>query len=455
MANDQGQRLKIDPYPPQIAFFEAVNKYILYGGARGGGKSWAVRIKAHLLACRYSGIQILLLRRTFPELRENHINQLQSLTYGIAKYKSQDKVFAYPNGARIVCGYLNNEADVLQYQGQAYDVIIMDEATQFTEFQFQTLTESNRSSGQMTEAFNPRMYFTANPGGVGHAWVKRLFIDRNYRASEKAEDYLFIPSKVYDNKYLMENSPDYVRALENLPENRRKAMLDGDWDVFEGQYFPEFNRAIHVCEPFAIPSHWRIYRAFDYGLDMLACLIIAVDERYNAYVVEEINIPNLIISDAARTMLASQWSNKVFCSYAPPDMWNRRQETGKSAFDLFAENGLTPIKSNNARVVGWWAVKEYLKVYTNEFGEPTARLKIFSTCHKLIKHLTEIQADERNFDDCATQPHEITHNCDALRYFCVENKLPAELPRQREYDPMDDMPMDYDTEIQTFLEWGT
>ena len=447
-------RISIDPYPPQIEFFGATNKYILYGGARGGGKSWAVRMKAHLLACRYNGIQILLLRRTFPELRENHINQLQSLTHGIATYRVQEKVFEYPNGSRIVCGYLKNESDVLQYQGQAYDVIIMDEATQFTEFQFQALTECNRSSGLMREKFNPRMYFTANPGGVGHNWVKRLFIDRNYREAERAEDYLFIPSKVYDNKYLMEHSPDYVRALENLPENRRKAMLDGDWDVFEGQYFPEFDRAIHVCEPFEIPEHWRLYRVFDYGLDMLACLIIAVDEWGNAYVVEEINMPNLIIPDAAAVMLASRWSGRVYATYAPPDMWNRRQETGKSAFDMFADSGLLCTKSNNARVVGWWAVKEYLKPIANEFGERSARLKIFSTCPMLIKHLTEIQADEKNFDDCAKEPHEITHNTDALRYWCVQHNAPADVPRAPQLDEWGDEVASYDEQIQNFIHYG-
>ena len=184
------------PYPKQIEFYKAKTRYIAYGGARGGGKSHAARTKTVLLALRYPGLQILLLRRTLPELRENHTIPLLRMLSGVARYKEQSKEFVFENGSRIVLGYCAAERDVLQYQGQAYDVIFMEEATQFTEFQFQALTECNRSSGLCREAFSPRMYFTCNPGGVGHEWVKRLFITRDYRRSERAEDYTFIPAKV-------------------------------------------------------------------------------------------------------------------------------------------------------------------------------------------------------------------------------------------------------------------
>ena len=257
------------PYPKQIEFFKSTCRYTAYGGARGGGKSWAARLKAILLALNYPGIQILLLRRTLKDLRDNHVIPLQKMlktesSDRIAVYKVQEKEFLFPNTSRLVLGYCDNEADVLQYQGQAYDVIFMEEATQFTEFQFQTLTESNRSSGLCKVKFSPRMYFTCNPGGVGHVWFKRLFIDRNYQNKERPEDYCFIQSLVYENKYLMENDPDYVRVLENLPEDRKKAMLYGNWDVFEGQYFQEFDRQVHVVEPFEIPEHWKRYVAMDY-----------------------------------------------------------------------------------------------------------------------------------------------------------------------------------------------
>lgn len=284
------------PYPKQIEFFKARNKYVAYGGARGGGKSWAARTKAVLLALSNPGIQILLLRRTLNELRENHSVPLQKMLRckmqdRIAQYKDQEKVFEFSNQARIKLGYCDNENDVLQYQGQAYDVIFLEEATQFTEFQFQCLTESNRSSGMCKSGFRPRMYFTCNPGGVGHQWVKRLFIDRQYTATENPEDYKFIQSLVYENEYLMNQDPDYVRALENLPEDRKKAMLYGDWNVFEGQYFNEFKRDLHVIDDFVIPSEWKRYIALDYGLDMFAVVFVAIDTKKTLmYITKYINL---------------------------------------------------------------------------------------------------------------------------------------------------------------------
>ncbi len=189
--------------PKQKAFFLADTRFIAYGGARGGGKSWAVRQKAALMALRYPGIRILILRRTFPELRENHILPLLAQLQGVAAYKETDKAFTFPKGSRIRFGYCDREADVLQYQGQEYDVIFMDEATHFTEFQFTTLTACLRGAND----FPKRFYLTCNPGGVGHHWVKRLFVDRNYKNSENPEDYTFIQARVYDNKQLMDNHP--------------------------------------------------------------------------------------------------------------------------------------------------------------------------------------------------------------------------------------------------------
>ena len=227
----------IHPYPAQCAFFEAREMRIAYGGARGGGKSYAMRKKLCMLALHYPGIQILLLRRTLPELRENHINPLRRELKGLAVFREMTKEFLFTNSSRIKLGYFASDSDALQYQGQAYEVIGMEEATQFTEEQYLALTECNRLSGNMKDDFVPRMYFTCNPGGVGHAWVKRLFIDRNYRTGEIPENYRFIPAKVYDNEYILKKNPDYVRALEALPPIRRRAMLYGDWDVFEGQFF--------------------------------------------------------------------------------------------------------------------------------------------------------------------------------------------------------------------------
>lgn len=417
-------------YPPQIEFCKATTRYVGYGGSRGGGKSFVARIKASLLSANYPGIQILLLRRTFPELQENHILPLQKLLKGVAEYKVADKVFIFPNGSRIKLGYCKAESDVLQYQGQSYDVIFLEEATQFTEFQFQTFTECNRLSGNIPVqyGFTPRMYFTANPGGVGHNWFKRLFIDKNYRNKEKAEDYTFIRASVYDNKFLMENDPNYVEALENLPEKRRAAMLYGDWDVFEGQMFEEFNRTIHVIDPFTIPNDWRIYRTRDYGLDMTAVLWIALDHRDNAYVFKELHQPNLIVSEAGHK-INEMTTEPIFCDLAPPDLWNRHSDTGKSAVDIFRDEcGHYLTKANNDRVNGWLAVKEWLKCIKDYDGVVHPKLRIFKNCTNLIRCLPLLQYDAKNPNDASTEPHEITHITDALRYWCLSWTYPPVKP---------------------------
>jgi phage terminase large subunit len=319
----------------------------------------------------------------------------------------------------------------------------MEEATQFTEFQFQSLTESNRSSGLCKVQFAPRMYFTCNPGGVGHIWVKRLFVDKDYKNSERADDYEFIRSYVYDNKFIMENSPDYVRTLENLPEDRKKAMLHGDWDIFSGQYFSEFRRDIHVIEPFIIPKEWNRFLTIDYGLDMLAAYWVAIDAQGNAYCYKELYESNLIISDAA-IRIKELTNEDIYQYYAPPDLWNRRQDTGKSAIDIFAEHGLYFIKASNDRVQGWYGLKEWLKpmqTKNEQTGEQitTARLKITSNCTNLIRTLPQLQHDERDPNDVANEPHELTHAPDAIRYLLGDRPPSSEIINKHDdYEEDDD-----------------
>lgn len=440
-------------YPKQIEFCKATNKYICYGGARGGGKSHVSRIKMCLLAFNYPGIQILLLRRTLKELRENHVLQLQKLLKNIAIYKDNTKEFLFPNSSRIVLGYCDNEKDVLQYQGQAYEVIVLEEATHFTEFQFQTLTESNRMSGNLKKEFIPRMYFTCNPGGVGHSWVKRLFIDKDYKVTENPEDYIFIPSLVFENKYIMEKDPNYVKVLENLPENRKQAMLYGNWDVFDGQFFREFNRNIHVIEPFEIPLEWNRYIAMDYGLDMFAVLFIAVDTKGKAYVYNEIHKSDLIVSDARQTLKSIMRNHKYKAIYAPPDLWNRNRDTGKSTAELFFEGGIDLTKASNDRKAGWLNVKEWLKIkkakneQTGEVYEDSD-IKIFSNCINLVRCLPQLQHDEKDPNDVATEPHEITHITDALRYFCVNHIAPTKIIKK------DEFVMNFDFEKPSYEGYG-
>lgn len=437
-------------YPRQIEFLEAKVRYVAFGGSRGGGKSFIMRWKCVFLALMQPGIQILLLRRTLPELRENHLIPLQKIlrtadkdaSKRIAEYKEVTKEFLFPNGSRIKLGYCDSENDVLQFQGQAYDVICMEEATLFTEFQFQTLTESNRPSGLMQKPMTPRMYFTCNPGNVGHQWVKRLFIDREYRNSEKAEDYVFVPSSVYDNEWLMKNDPDYVRMLENLPENRKKMMLYGDWNVYEGIFFEEFNPELHVARPHRLSDNKLIYRVLDYGLDMLACYHVAVEKSGKVIVFHEIYESNKIISEAAELIKRATESlgyseRDIELTLAPSDLWNRNAQTGKCAADVFYENGVTLTEVNRDRINGWLMMKELFRV-DEEVHEGTitksSKLEIFDCCRNLIRCIPLAQYDEKKYNDMATEPHEITHSLDAIRYFATYWTIgPKEIEKKHKF----------------------
>lgn len=189
------------------------HRHIAFGGARGGGKSWAVRTKAKLLAFRYAGIRILIVRRSYPELINNHINILRRELKDTAIYNDRDKILKFINGSTINFMYCDNDGDLERLQGVEYDVIFIDEATQLSEYQMKTISACVRGVNR----FPKRMYYTCNPGGKGHAYIKRLFIDKKYRDGENPDDYGFIQSLATDNTALMEYQPDYINQLESLP----------------------------------------------------------------------------------------------------------------------------------------------------------------------------------------------------------------------------------------------
>ena len=414
----------------QMQFFKARGKHICYGGARGGGKSWAARVKAVMLCGRYPGLKVLLMRRTLPELRENHVRFLLPMLQGVARYRETENCFYFPNGSILKLGYCAAEKDVYQYQGQEWDVIILEEATHFTEEQMTFLTTCNRST---RTDFAPRMYYTCNPGNVGHAWVKRLFIDRDYRGEEKPEDYVFISASVYDNDVLMKNDPGYLRTLMNLPEDQRRAMLDGDWDVYEGQYFSEWRRDLHVVEPFQIPDWWQVYRALDYGLDQLACLWCAFDDSGNAYVFREICRPNTIVSDAAH-MILTAGTEPVTATFMPADLMGRSSQTGVSIYEAFQKAGLQGVPVSNKRVPGWLNLKEWLHPIEDGTGSVHPRLRVFSTCKELIRCMPLLRyADKGDPSDASTEPHDITHAPDALRYMMDGRPRPGEKPKDERH----------------------
>ncbi len=208
------------PSEKQRAFFASRARFTAYGGARGGGKSWALRRKLVAMCLRYDGIRCLLVRRTLPELKSNHVIPFLREYGEFTVYNDSDKSLSFKNTeSKIFLGYCANDSDALRYQGQEYDIIAIDEATQLNEYRFSIFKACLRG----TRDFPRRMYLTCNPGGIGHAWVKRLFVDRDFRANERPDDYAFIPALVFDNKILTAADPDYVRSLETLPDRLKDA----------------------------------------------------------------------------------------------------------------------------------------------------------------------------------------------------------------------------------------
>lgn len=411
---------------PQRRYFASRAKYVCYGGARGGGKTWCTQRKAAGGCLRYPGIRILIVRRRFEDLDGSIISPILELLEPVkASYNASKHLFRCINGSTIRFGNMESPKHATQgkYQGQEYDWIFLEEATQFTEAEFRGIAACCRGVSNIPR----RIFMTANPGDIGHQWVKRLFVERDFLPNEQPEDYEFIKATVDDNVDLMKSSPDYVNALDLLPEDIRQAHRFGDWDALAGGYFPEFRVSTHVYEAFKIPDGWKRYRVFDYGLDMFACLWIAVDYDGRCYVYRELAEKNLIVSAAARAMLRlTNPDEHIEYTIAPPDMWSTMKDTGKTMAQAFINRGLDLVRANNSRVQGWMAVKELLKVMPD--GKPG--LMISHLCKGLIDDLMAIQHDEKNPSDCAKDPHEITHRPDALRYFCQLWTEVPELPQE-------------------------
>ena len=422
------------PNKKQKEFFASQAKYTAYGGARGGGKSWALRRKLVGLCLRYPGICCIIIRRSYAELEGNHVLPFLREYGELMSYRESEKTFHFENGSVIKLGYCSSPRVSLRYQGQEFDIIAIDEATQLREEQFEIFKACLRG----VNPYPKRMYLTCNPGGVGHAWVKRLFVDRKFRPGESPEDYLFIRALVYDNPYLTESSPDYVRQLETLPEKLKKAWLHGSWDVFEGQFFPEFDPEIHVRKFAVAKEDFQFFAALDYGFDMLAALLLGYDRNGTLYVIGETCQSSLTLSQAAQEVAELCRDFDVRYAVASPDLWNRRQDTGLSGFEIMSSVGGMPplIRADNRRVAGWRVLRDRL----SKKGD--GGIVISPVCENLIASLPSLLCDKAVPDDASGTPHAVTHSPEALRYAVMsrpffENKVEDDfsfLPRRNSLD---------------------
>ena len=260
---------------PQTDFLAAGEQDVLYGGAAGGGKSFAMLVDP-LRFMNRSEHRALLLRRSMPELREliDKSRELYTKAFPGAKFREVEKVWKFPSGATLEFGYLDRDADVYRYQGQSYSWIGIDELTQYpTEFPLQYLQSRLRTTDS---EIKPYIRCTANPGGVGGHWVrKRYLTPAPPNEAFKGPDGLtrkFIPARLEDNPYLSKDGR-YEQMLASLPPVQRKQLLEGNWDVAEGAAFVEFNPEIHVIPPFKIPIHWSKYKGVDYGYAAESCCV--------------------------------------------------------------------------------------------------------------------------------------------------------------------------------------
>lgn len=439
--------------PKQTLFLKDKHRHIAYGGARGGGKSWAVRTKAKLLAFRYPGIKILIVRKTYKELQNNHIEQLTAELAGFAKYNRSDKMFRFPNGSTISFGYCANEGDLGQYQGAEYDVVFIDEAGQLQESWIRKINLCVRG----TNGFPKRTYYTLNPGGPGHAYFKRVFVDRNFNPDEDPNDYFFIQAKVEDNKALMDTQPDYLRELENLPPTLRAAWKDGRWDVYEGQFFEDFRdvpehykdrRWTHVIEPFEIPDGWTICRSYDFGYGKpFSCAWWAVDYDGTIYRIMELYgctrtpnegvkwTPDKQFEEIHKTEMQHPWlKGKSIIGVADPAIWDASR--GESVADTAARYGVFFTPGDNERIAGW--MQCHYRLQFDEDGYP--RMYVFNTCRAFIRTIPLLIYDEHKVEDLDTTMED--HVADEWRYFCMSRPIkPIRAVKEQRilFDPLDMM----------------
>lgn len=403
---------------PQTDFLAAPEIDVLYGGAAGGGKSYAMLVDPLRYAHR-AAHRALILRRSMPELREliDKSRELYPQAFHGCKFREVEKLWNFPSGAKVEFGFLERDADVYRYQGQAYSWIGFDEITHLpTEFAWNYLASRLRTTDS---EITPYLRCTANPGGVGAHWVKKRYIspappnesfDGNDGLSRK-----FIPARLDDNPYLSEDGR-YEQMLKALPDVQRRQLLEGNWEITEGAAFTEFDPNIHVVIPFEIPIGWERIKGIDYGYaSESACVWGAVDPTDGTLIIyRELYQKNLTGVDLAQVIT----NMEVYDPYSVQGVldtaaWARTGTTGPTVGETLQRAGHKLRRADKNRIQGKIQIHEYLRVQQSR----RPRLQIFNTCPNLIRELTGIPLDKSNPEDVDT--HAPDHAYDALRYLIM------------------------------------
>ena len=459
------------PQPKQAAFMSRPEYEALYGGAAGGGKSDALVIEAlrQIHIPHYKGI---VLRKTYPQLTEiieKSIGYYREIDKK-AKYNDSKHCWTFSSGAKVYFGSMQHTKDKFNYQGKAYDYIAFDELTQFTYDEYIYLFSRNRPNGPGTRVY---IRASANPGGVGHSWVKQRFIDaakpmtpiveKNQiilPGGEKKEverRRIFVPSSVFDNQHLLDNDPNYLANLAQLPEADRRALLYGDWNSFSGQVFSEWvddpehyqdKQNTHVVAPFRVPSDWRIYRGFDWGFTKpFSVGWYAVDYEKRIYRIRELygsnGTPDTGVEwppvEVARKIKEIEredinLKDKKITGIADPAIFADDRGAGTSIAAAMEREGVVFSKGNHERLSGKMQVHNRLRF--DEDGRPM--LYVFNTCKHFIRTVPALVYSQTDVEDVDTKGED--HIYDELRYVLMEYPItpkPRVKPETIEFDPLE------------------
>ena len=412
----------------QRDFLDEAAKYKLIGGAQFGGKSYACRMEAFRTNQMLPKLKGLVMRRSRGEAIKNFVDPiLEETRYkdgdvekNYLKWHSSKNRITFPNGSIIDIGFCESEADVEKYRGLQYDWICIEELTQWEFSWWRKIMTCLRTKNIRIRPF---FFGSTNPGGVGHGWVKRLFINKEYIENENPADYGMTRSGIYDNPIGMNQDPEYLPSLLSLPDKERRARLDGDWDVFEGQYFNEWRRDIHVVRPF-IPIHGVKRRIIcgDYGYSPHPSAVYWLAQLNSGHVIcyRELYETRLRFDQlAARCAALTTEDEEIHLVVFDPSIASKEKEDGNTFDDEFQAVGFTVIGGNNKRIEGANLIHKYLAPYEDpNTGRLVARLTVTENCTNLIRTIPELVHDKTRVEDVDTKGDD--HPYDGLRYGLME-----------------------------------